>query len=763
MRFCKFFFFACLIVLVGTSQSIASAGTVYYVSPSGSDKASGSWRHPFLTISKAASLMNAGDGCHIFPGTYPETVTPARSGTDQNPIKFVADHKGDVIVAGCDSVTNWHKFKGEIYSAKVDPLEGDAQVYSAKPDGFTALLEARWPHIENWSLSALRSGMAKVAKGSNSSITDSRLSQTDGYWDGATVWLRGGFAWLPQTSTIRHFESATHSLNVDPFTGGPGLDPNPGNDYYITNSLNALDGPGQYYYDKASSIIYVWPLTDGTPSDIDIKRRISAFDLDGRSYIQIDGIHVVGANITMNKADHCVLDHVTAKYLAYSDTSIGYAPANQMRTGIAINGSNNIVRNCDIGWSTGSLVSIDGNDNEVVNNFIHDGDLIGTYAPLVYMSSGKENLISHNTLRNAGRYGIYVNTSNSNMEFNDISNFMWLSEDGGGIYCWGVDLENSRIDHNIVHDSRDFRSGNGIYLDNYDENAIVDHNVVYNVDNNCITLNTPSSFELVYNNTLTRGRYSIAYWGQVPYDKDLYGDRIANNIFVDQADLTDNCDAYSNIAGPTPGFVNDKTSDYALVKGAAAIGKGTAIPGITDGYLNAAPDCGAYEFGDVPWTAGWNPGRYPDSKFIQINVKYMNRVKNSGFESGLEHWSKTGTGTAAAIGVPSEYPWQNRGKNMCLALGGGTCGVTQKIEGLAPNTRYKLTAWVYAEPGEAYRITVSDYGSSPVTLSDSNATYTHKEIIFTTGGAGTTAAISLDKTSNGAARVIADDFGLTEE
>jgi hypothetical protein len=46
---------------------------------------------------------------------------------------------------------------------------------------------------------------------------------------------------------------------------------------------------------------------------------------------------------------------------------------------------------------------------------------------------------------------------------------------------------------------------------------------------------------------------------------------------------------------PTDGY------DLRLRRGAAAIDKGKVWPNITDGYTGAAPDIGAYEFGqDLP-------------------------------------------------------------------------------------------------------------------------------------------------------------------
>lgn len=69
--------------------------TTYYVGPGGSDVAAGTaWGTRFLTISKAALVVAAGDTVYIGPGTYRETVTCTVSGTVGNVISWIGDYAG---------------------------------------------------------------------------------------------------------------------------------------------------------------------------------------------------------------------------------------------------------------------------------------------------------------------------------------------------------------------------------------------------------------------------------------------------------------------------------------------------------------------------------------------------------------------------------------------------------------------------------------------------------------------------------------------
>jgi hypothetical protein len=62
-------------------------------------------------------------------------------------------------------------------------------------------------------------------------------------------------------------------------------------------------------------------------------------------------------------------------------------------------------------------------------------------------------------------------------------------------------------------------------------------------------------------------------------------------------------------------YTNPVQRDYTLRAGSPAIDKGEVIPGWVDTYKGAAPDLGAYEYGDTAWTAGpdWaeTPWTYP--------------------------------------------------------------------------------------------------------------------------------------------------------
>jgi parallel beta-helix repeat protein len=95
-----------------TTQPIEIPANARYVSPTGSDSASGSATSPWRTVSKAASTAGAGDVVVLEPGTYGAmgTITDfSRSGTAGAPIVFTSDPgKQRAVLRGYAHITASH-------------------------------------------------------------------------------------------------------------------------------------------------------------------------------------------------------------------------------------------------------------------------------------------------------------------------------------------------------------------------------------------------------------------------------------------------------------------------------------------------------------------------------------------------------------------------------------------------------------------------------------------------------------------------------
>jgi len=89
-----------------TSTPTPGSGSTFYVSPSGSDSASGSSSAPWRTIQKAADTLNAGQTAIVAGGNYGERVSISRSGTQASPITMKVVSGADAQLLGFDVTGN---------------------------------------------------------------------------------------------------------------------------------------------------------------------------------------------------------------------------------------------------------------------------------------------------------------------------------------------------------------------------------------------------------------------------------------------------------------------------------------------------------------------------------------------------------------------------------------------------------------------------------------------------------------------------------
>src|SRR5580704_12606811 len=163
-----------LLIFLATVVALAQTlhATTYYVSKSGSDSNGGtSTNAAFLTISKAASVVNAGDTCYILSGTYRENVTPANSGTSGSPITFAAYTGANPVVSGADVLAStWSVYTNSIFQCTTTNVVNQLFV-----DGYMMNI-ARWPNANvNELLYAPRSTPTSVTL---TSVTDTNLSSS---------------------------------------------------------------------------------------------------------------------------------------------------------------------------------------------------------------------------------------------------------------------------------------------------------------------------------------------------------------------------------------------------------------------------------------------------------------------------------------------------------------------------------------------------------------------------------------------------------
>jgi hypothetical protein len=89
---------------------------VYHVAKNGSDQNPGTQQHPFLTISKAASVAMAGDTVIVHEGEYREWVKPKYKGlSNKRRITYQAAEGEKVVIKGSERIESWQHIEGNVW------------------------------------------------------------------------------------------------------------------------------------------------------------------------------------------------------------------------------------------------------------------------------------------------------------------------------------------------------------------------------------------------------------------------------------------------------------------------------------------------------------------------------------------------------------------------------------------------------------------------------------------------------------------------
>lgn len=568
--------------------------TTYYVAKTGNDSNPGtSTNQAFLTIQKAASLMNAGDTCYIFSGTYRETITPTHSGTSNAPVVFTAYPGAIPIVSGADILNvSWSVYSNSIYQAGTT-----ASFRQLFLDGIM-MNEARWPNaVVDKLLYAPRSTPTVC---SNTYLMDPALPNVNLL--GARLHIfpaefaNPGYAANTRQITGWDASTKTISWNGNLFATGAA-----GTFYYVYGALSLLDIPTEWYLDTTGTKLYLWAPDGASPAQhvVEIKSRANAFTLDNRSYITVSGIFVFAAGISMANTTRCIVDNCNLRYVQHyttADWTQDVTIANK------VSGSGSMWRNSTICFSSQDGIRCSGQNEVVSNCVIQQVDYYpGTYyAAVTAFSGGSGTKIVNNTLSYSGRYCVGASATGVEIGYNNLGWADLLTSDGGAeyVYVGGGDGHGTTIHHNEVHDS-----WAGVYIDGNQNNYIVYRNVCWN--NYVGMLFNHGTNNQIYNNTsISNQAYDIEFNGltdtNVVLINNLWG--TSRNFYSPSTTIADN------------GWFPLVGTNFIPQSGSGAIDSGTIVSPYTDGYVGAGPDIGAYEVGGNYWTPGahFTPQPFPN-------------------------------------------------------------------------------------------------------------------------------------------------------
>ena len=519
---------ATTVVVLSSEAKVSSAEL--YVSHVGSDDNTGTLNQPLRTIQKAADTMNPGDTCYVRRGVYRETVTIKRPGATDKPIRFTAYPGETVVLSGADPIKcKWSAYGRGIYETRVNQEVSQLFVSGQM------MVEARWPNQpldRRWDKNTWR----PTADGSEyGRIVDPELAGTGIDWTDALAVLNVG-AWQTFLRRVRNHGAGNASFVYDKDLGlrheaertrekrtWAGFD-----HYFLFGKLEALDSPGEWFLDRKTKTLYLWPLEQENPSPlrIEAKTREYAFVVQGQGHVQLDGFQFFATAFIFEDTENCVIQNCKLDYPTYAGPSVkldGSTPfvpkqcqrSNQSFLGglrtlapTLVAGQRNVVRNCTFAFSEAPGVLLEGSENVIENCLVHDidwrglGNGVAGNCAGVHMGGSARSVFRRNTVHHIGSSeGVILPGMGPFVcEFNYIHHGGLVQCDGGLLQCHGIKLHGAVIRYNWVHDHQAFHWGGiGIRGDDLTRNLIVHHNVVWNCNEKGIMIK--GDHNQVYNNS----------------------------------------------------------------------------------------------------------------------------------------------------------------------------------------------------------------------------------------------------------------------
>lgn len=324
--------------------------------------------------------------------------------------------------------------------------------------------------------------------------------------DGVWLWTALMYNWADGTSPLKSFDPATRAVEpayVSVYGAVPGAD------YYIFNVPEELDSPGEWYLDRESGVVYLYPAGDMQNAEIMIS--LSAEDLvtvSGAEHLRFSGLSVRGTRgggFAVEGNDILITDCVI------SDVS---------GVGVRMNGTGNALTDSELAHIGATGVDISGGDREtltpggsrVENCLIHDfSEVALTAGPGVNMN-GVGNICSHNEFYNAPQQAIFYGGNDMLIEYNLMYDVALLSDDCSAIYSgrrW--DCGGSVLRYNAMFDLGDGgHEPNGIYWDDGMSGQTAYGNLIVNCRQNGFLIGGGRD-NTVYNNVLINCRTPICY------------------------------------------------------------------------------------------------------------------------------------------------------------------------------------------------------------------------------------------------------------
>jgi hypothetical protein len=320
---------------------------------------------------------------------------------------------------------------------------------------------ARWPNegfVRVAGVSTNEGHQLHGLRGSKAGVFTYDFDRAQRWKEDKDVLLYGYWFWdwADSYERVAKIDAAKREITLAPPFHGYGY--RKGQRFYALNLLSEIDQPGEWYLDRPSGVLYVYPPSDPNRAMVELSNAPFTFvELDSVSHVRLegltwelgsaDGIHVRGGG-------HCVLAGCTVRRFGGDGVTVQGGTAHRLLS-------------CDIySMGRGGTV-VSGGDRKTLtpgghvleNCHIHHLSRIDhTYTPAVLLS-GVGNRIAHNLMHDVGSSAMRIEGNDHVIEFNEVCRVVLESDDQGGVDMFGNSTYRGDVfRHNFFHHIGNWRN-----------------------------------------------------------------------------------------------------------------------------------------------------------------------------------------------------------------------------------------------------------------------------------------------------------------
>ena len=471
------------LLLVGlcVAWSAVAQATTYYVSRQGRDRHTGTspdqaWR----TLEKVNAMMESflpGDNIRFRRGDrFAGQLLVTASGTAGRPITFGAYGEGDrPIIDGFQRLTQWTAVGNHLWKATY---------HSPHQRAYNLVINHRFQAIGRYpNLDEAQGGYLPISGGDHRQRFVSKALQ-GGPWTGGDLVVRT-CRWLLDRAPITHHQGQQVSLASPTHrhvTNGFG--------FFVVNHRRALDQEGEWAYHHAERAVYLRTRRNPNGQAILTAHVPELVRIHRVQHITVRQLDLWGAAhdaVWINYSNHITVSDCRFYGSGQNGITVRYS----QRTALLGNRFEQTSNN--------GITVQRGKFTEIANNTLTGTGMVagqgasGNHAYCAIRGRTEHLNVHHNRIDQVGHNAISFLGDYINVQYNHVTNFCRLKDDGGGIYAGNSAAYPHRliqIKNNIIgNDSPssvgwgtakpDLAHVSGVYLDNRTNNATLENNTVY--------------------------------------------------------------------------------------------------------------------------------------------------------------------------------------------------------------------------------------------------------------------------------------------